>query len=55
LSAAETHVTPNPLGAPAVQTPPRWRDGAWLARIALLVAIGLLLLEQALYVRRQST
>ena len=28
---------------------------AWLARIALLVAIGLLLLEQALYVRRQAS
>ncbi|MCW5806716.1 MAG: VWA domain-containing protein [Deltaproteobacteria bacterium] len=55
LSAAETHVTPSPLGAPPVARPARWRDGAWLARIALLVAIGLLLVEQALYVRRQST
>jgi hypothetical protein len=55
LSVAETHVTPNPLGAPAVTTPSRWRDGSWLARIALLVAIGLLLLEQALYVRRQAS
>jgi hypothetical protein len=55
LSVAETHVTPSPLGAPAVSRPPRWRDGAWLARIALLVSIGLLLLEQALYVRRQPS
>lgn len=46
LSAAESHVDPSPLPGAAFVTPGRWSDTRWLLRLAVVVAIALLLAEQ---------
>jgi hypothetical protein len=47
LSVAETQNAPRALPGSAVATPSRWTDAPWLARLAVLVALVLLVLEQA--------
>ena len=46
LSAAESHVDPTPLPGVAFATPGRWSDTGWLLRLAVVLAIALLLAEQ---------
>jgi hypothetical protein len=55
LSAAESHVTAKPLASTEtdVAGADGW-DAAWLARIAVLLAIALILVEQALYARPRA-
>jgi len=54
LSVAETQNAPRALPGTAVSTPSRWSDAPWLARLAVIVALLLLVLEQALAVRRKE-
>jgi hypothetical protein len=51
LSVAETQNQPRALPGSAVATPSRWTDAPWLARLAVLIALALLVLEQALALR----
>lgn len=51
LSVAETQNQPRALPGTAVATPSRWTDAPWLARLAVLIALALLVLEQALALR----
>jgi hypothetical protein len=51
LSIAETQNQPRALPGAAVATPSRWTDAPWLARLAVLIALALLVLEQALALR----
>jgi len=55
LSAAESHVTAKPLTSAATELAggDGW-DAAWVARIAVLLALALILLEQALYARARA-
>ncbi|HUJ57776.1 MAG TPA: VWA domain-containing protein [Kofleriaceae bacterium] len=53
LSSAESHVAPRPLPGQEIATAHKWTDPSWLARLAVLLAIALLIAEQLLYVRRQ--
>ena len=46
LSAAESHVDPAPLPGVVFAAPGHWRDTRWLLRLAIVLAIGLLLAEQ---------
>lgn len=46
LSAAESHVDPGPLPGVVFAAPGRWSDTRWLLRLAIVLAIGLLLAEQ---------
>lgn len=52
LDAAESHLAPKQLANPMTTEPARWRDTAWLARMAILLALVLILLEQIVYARR---
>jgi hypothetical protein len=54
LSVAETQNAPRELPGSAVATPSRWSDAPWLARLAVIVALLLLVLEQALALRRKE-
>ena len=54
LSVAETQNAPRALPGTAVSTPSRWSDAPWLARLAVIVALLLLVLEQALALRRKE-
>ena len=47
LSVAETQNAPRALPGSAAATPSRWTDAPWLARLAVLVALFLLVVEQA--------
>jgi hypothetical protein len=51
LSVAETQNQPRALPGSAVASPSRWTDAPWLARLAVLLALALLVLEQALALR----
>ena len=53
LATAESHVDPQPLpgGTPAAAR--AWQDAPWLMRLAILLAIGCLLAEQLMYLRRR--
>jgi hypothetical protein len=51
LSVAETQNQPRALPGSAVAVPSRWTDAPWLARLAVLIALALLVLEQALALR----
>lgn len=51
LSVAETQNAPRALPGSAIATPSRWTDAPWLARLAVLIALALLVLEQALALR----
>jgi hypothetical protein len=51
LSVAETQNQPRALPGASVATPSRWTDAPWLARLAVLIALALLVLEQALALR----
>jgi hypothetical protein len=51
LSIAETQNQPRALPGTAVAMPSRWTDAPWLARLAVLIALALLVLEQALALR----
>jgi von Willebrand factor type A domain len=55
LSAAETINAPRALPGSAVAMPSRWTDAPWLARLAVIIALALLVLEQALAVRTGRT
>ena len=46
LSAAESHADPAALPGVAFAVPGRWSDTRWLLRLAIVLAIGLLLAEQ---------
>jgi hypothetical protein len=48
LSAAESHADPAPLPGAAFTGPGRWSDTGWLLRLALVLAVALLLAEQLL-------
>jgi hypothetical protein len=52
LATAESHGEPAPLPAATTTSGP-WGDAPWLARLAVALAVALLLAEQALYVRRK--
>jgi Ca-activated chloride channel homolog len=56
LSAAESHVTAKPVASATTEVAggDGW-DAAWLARIAVLLALALILVEQALYARTRAT
>ena len=54
LSVAETQNAPRALPGTAVATPSRWSDAPWLARLAVIVALLLLVLEQTLALRRKE-
>jgi hypothetical protein len=51
LAVAETQNAPRALPGSAIATPSRWTDAPWLARLAVLIALALLVLEQALALR----
>lgn len=55
LSAAESHVGPAPLPGVVFATPGRWSDTRWLLRLAIVLAIGLLLAEQLWMWRARRT
>jgi hypothetical protein len=52
LSPAESHVDPKPLPGGQAATAAPWTDASWLGRLVVLLAIALLLVEQALYLRK---
>jgi hypothetical protein len=51
LSPGETQNAPRALPGAAVSMPSRWTDAPWLARLAVLIALALLVLEHALALR----
>jgi len=54
LDATESHVAPKQLANPMTSEPGRWRDTAWLARVAILLALALIVLEQLVHLRRPA-
>ncbi|HTR53622.1 MAG TPA: VWA domain-containing protein [Kofleriaceae bacterium] len=52
LASSETHVDPKPLPGGTAESASPWSDASWLARLVVLLAIALLVVEQALYLRK---
>ena len=55
LSAAESHLDPAPLPGAAFVAPGRWSDTRWLLRLAVVLAVALLLSEQLVMWRAPPT
>jgi hypothetical protein len=53
LATAESHVDPQPLPAFAAAPTTGWTDAPAIVRVAIALAVALLLAEQALYLRRR--
>jgi hypothetical protein len=53
LATAESHVDPQPLPTASSASVSAWNDASWLARLAIVLAVALLLIEQALYLGRK--